>query len=391
MDTDIRVHVVRYKNSRNLIMRYKDPFTGKQVNRSTGTSSKREAERAAAVWQDELNNGRYQKPTRMTWEDFKLLHDKDKLANMRSTTAMAYDSTINVFERLVKPDRLADVTTGRVTAFASMLHNLGRSPATVARHLRHLKAVLRWAHRQGYLLKLPTFEVQKQSKGMRGRPITGEEFDRMLAATVKECGEREAGSWKFYLRGLLASGLRLSESLALRWDDAPGAIVVDLTGRRPMLRIRAESEKGNTHRLLPITPEFAELLAMVPEANRRGHVFNPLGVPRTRTRIGKRISMIGKAAGVVTDHREKAGELVKVFATAHDLRRSFGFRWSRRIMPTILRELMRHESIETTMKYYVGVNAEATADELWRAVEKAEGTTSGTQPQSTEETVSKTT
>ncbi len=37
-------------------------------------------------------------------------------------------------------------------------------------------------------------------------------------------------------------------------------------------------------------------------------------------------------------------------------------------MPTVLRELMRHESIETTMQYYVGVNAEATADELWLAL-----------------------
>jgi hypothetical protein len=32
-------------------------------------------------------------------------------------------------------------------------------------------------------------------------------------------------------------------------------------------------------------------------------------------------------------------------------------------MPTVLRELMRHESIETTMRF----NAEATAVELWRA------------------------
>lgn len=39
------------------------------------------------------------------------------------------------------------------------------------------------------------------------------------------------------------------------------------------------------------------------------------------------------------------------FASAHDLRRSFGFRWSRRVMPTILRELMRHESIDTTMRF----------------------------------------
>ena len=27
---------------------------------------------------------------------------------------------------------------------------------------------------------------------------------------------------------------------------------------------------------------------------------------------------------------------------------------------------MRHTEIATTMKYYVGLNAEATADELWR-------------------------
>ena len=87
---------------------------------------------------------------------------------------------------------------------------------------------------------------------------------------------------------------------------------------------------------------------------------------------------------MVTDQREKDGEIEKVFATAHDLRRSFGFRWSRRIMPTPLRELMRHQSIETTMKYYVGVNADATADVLWRAVEKEAGTTLGTQPETAE-------
>ena len=37
-------------------------------------------------------------------------------------------------------------------------------------------------------------------------------------------------------------------------------------------------------------------------------------------------------------------------------------------MPPRLRELMRHEWIETTMKFYVGVNAEMTAEPLWKAV-----------------------
>ena len=57
------------------------------------------------------------------------------------------------------------------------------------------------------------------------------------------------------------------------------------------------------------------------------------------------------------------------FASAHDLRRSFGQRWAARVMPQILMQLMRHGDIGTTMKYYVGREAETTADVLWGAIE----------------------
>jgi integrase len=85
-------------------------------------------------------------------------------------------------------------------------------------------------------------------------------------------------SWKHYLLGLWLSGLRLSESLTLEWSgDKPGAIVVDFSHKRPMLRIPAEAEKGNKDRLLPMAPEFAEFLAATPEAKRRGRVFKLIG------------------------------------------------------------------------------------------------------------------
>ena len=376
---EIKVYVVKYPDRDNLVMRYLDPNTNRHVRRTTGTKKRSEAVKIAAKWEAELQEGRYQKDAKMSWQEFIELHETHILSGMKKTTAGAYDSSLNVFTKIANPKRLSEITTNRITAFATKLREQGRSSATIARHLRHLKVVFRWANRQGYLNKLPEVEMPKQTKGMRGRPITAEEFERMLDAAAKVMGEVAAGSWRFYLRGLWASGLRLEESLALRWDDAPGAIVVDLEGRRPMLRISAEAEKGGQHRMLPITPEFAELLAMVPESDRRGRVFRPLskdGQPAKPTRhaIGPRVSAIGRAAGVVTDQREKRGEVVKEFASAHDLRRSFGFRWSRRVMPAILRELMRHESIETTMKFYVGVNAEATADELWAAA----GTNSGT-------------
>ena len=38
-------------------------------------------------------------------------------------------------------------------------------------------------------------------------------------------------------------------------------------------------------------------------------------------------------------------------------------------MPAQLKELMRHESIETTLRFYVGTDAQAKADAVWAAFE----------------------
>ena len=217
------------------------------------------------------------------------------------------------------------------------------------------------------LHEIPDFKMPSEAKGAKGSAISLEEFEWML---------EKAGDLKVYLNGLWTSGLRLAESLQLRWDDAPGALVVDFTGRRPMLQIPAESEKGSTHRLLPMAPEFAELLETVPVAQRRGHVFRfPGDCPRTVHAICQRVVAIGRAAGVKIKGRVKLddeGKPVTVAQcdSAHGLRRSFGFRWSRRVMPAVLKELMRHASIDTTMTFYVGQNAEATADELWQCHER---------------------
>jgi hypothetical protein len=53
------------------------------------------------------------------------------------------------------------------------------------------------------------------------------------------------------------------------------------------------------------------------------------------------------------------------------LRRAFGVRWAARQMPAQLMELMRHESIDTTLRYYVGTDAQRTAEAAWAAYEQA--------------------
>lgn len=51
-----------------------------------------------------------------------------------------------------------------------------------------------------------------------------------------------------------------------------------------------------------------------------------------------------------------------------DLRRSFGGRWAARATPQVIKELMRHALIETTMKYYVVRNTQSSATVLWDAL-----------------------
>jgi integrase len=97
------------------------------------------------------------------------------------------------------------------------------------------------------------------------------------------------------------SGLRLGEALDLYWDDET-KWTVDMSGRRPMFRVRAELEKGNQDRLLPMTPDFAEFLETTPEDARTGPVFRLLGMRGKESRdfdwASRIICRTGKAAGV---------------------------------------------------------------------------------------------
>ena len=80
----------------------------------------------------------------------------------------------------------------------------------------------------------------------------------------------------------------------------------------------------------------------------------------TANSVGRVISTIGRKAGIVVDKGKDK------FATAHDLRRSFGTRWSKRVKCAVLQKLMRHADIKTTMDYYVDQDADDVASDLWR-------------------------
>ncbi len=371
---EIKVQVVKYPDRANLVLRFTDPITGRHKTRSARTESMRDAEREAGRWQDELRDGKYIDPRKTTWKAFRERYENEVLTGLAKSTERKVFGVFESVETIIGPMRLADLNAECISRLQSKLRENGRAEATIKSHMAHLKAALRWAVSIGLLAKPPAITMPKRAKGgefMRGRPITLEEFERMLKTTRSIVGRTAAKSWRRYLRGLWLSGLRIGESLTLTWDGDSGLRVDLQPGEHPMLRIPAEAEKGHRDRLLPMAPEFAEFLQRTPEGQRTGFVFNPQ--PR-RTKRMKRPSVV-TVIRLMGEIGERAGVKVKVeggkvkFASAHDLRRSFGQRWASRVMPQVLMELMRHESIETTMRYYVGRNAQTTAAVLWEAHE----------------------
>ena len=377
----LRVTLYRRKGQRIYQMQYRDPVTRKKVRRSTDCSKEREAERAAARWEHELSEGLPADLTLIPWAEFRRRYEDEVCSSLAIGTDHKIASVFNVLERAMKPKLLTDVDADMLSQYAAWMRNHGRKESTIKGHLAHIMAALGWARDHNLIAKVPKVKMPKRarkSKVMKGRPITTEEFERMLdkvpagvlSQPVRE--ERSAAiveSWRFYLRGMWASGLRLTESMELHWSDPSKLRVVDLSKSHPMLLIPGELEKGNEDRILPMPPEFAELLRAVPASQRGGYVFNPLAQRDCYTgrltafHVGTLVTKFGEKAAVVVD---RSGGRVK-YASAHNLRRSFGARWAPLVMPATLRELMRHESIETTMRYYVGANAKSTAAALWEA------------------------
>lgn len=229
---------------------------------------------------------------------------------------------------------------------------------------------MKWAWEQEYIKTIPRFPAEKRNaakgkKHMKGRPITLEEFERMLDAC-------EYASLRYLLNGLWLSGLRIGEALALTWDQWADGIRILVEDGNVYLLIDAEDQKNRETELYPVVDEFAAFLLKTPQDDRQGFVFNVCGpkgiVSRRVDTVSDWIVKIGEAAGVKVDIKKKRvdGRLQDVvsWASAHDLRRSFGNRWAQVFPPMVLRDLMRHASVETTEKFYVGINARKTIETM---------------------------
>lgn len=389
-----RVRIVR-PAGRTFQLRYHCPNEKKEIRISTGTTDEGEADRQKSELEAKLLLGIAASTHRdkkcgpeMEWSDFREQYRTLHLATVRPKTAIHAESRLDLAERILKPRTLGDMSDSnslqrlqaKLLAGEHSRRKKPRSPHTVKAYIACILAAMSWAHLQGWISSAPKIRKLKTPnlKMMKGRPITLDEFQKMLAATAEIVGEAAVDSWKRVLVGLWESALRLDELMHVSWDQAGTIRPVWNEGKLPVLSIPASMQKNDTEETIPLLPGFEKLLIETPSEHRRGWVFNPQSLqskvgrhvrhPRMDAEwVGKIISRIGKKADVVVEPADiRTGRPTK-YASAHDLRRSCGDRLRNAgIPPLVICRVMRHASWETTRKHYAPGDIQSDAEILHR-------------------------
>jgi integrase len=340
-DDRVHVWVQRFKDRKHLMLQWIDPDTGKRKSKSAETDDEDKAEQARADHEYELNHGKYQEASRMTWERFRDLFEEEYLPGVRKGTRKCLTNVLNLFERVCNPKRLSAVNERTVSAFVAGLRKLpirggkvGMEPYTVHVRVRLLHVILNWAAGQKLIPACPKFPTVKVPK-RRPQPIPAESFERLLAKAP------DLQTQAFLLCGWLA-GLRLNEAFCLEKEQTDEAPYISADGRRIVLP--AGFVKAAEDQWVPLDPVLRDVLESLSRHGKRVFHFTDArdGHPVLVDTVGHRVVDLAKKAGVKL--------------SMHSLRKGFGCRYAGKVPAQVLQRLMRHSNIRITMDYYANVD-----------------------------------
>lgn len=155
----VRVGIVRYRDRRDLAMRYRCPVTRKQVQRTTGTADLDEATTVASQWERELNEGGYRPEVDLDWFTFCEDFSQHYLSTVAEPTASLYRDSLAAFGHSCRPRSLASITPQHVEFFGRFLRAEGLRGQQLDRRVEYLLRALRWAQKEGLLRHVPEPEA----------------------------------------------------------------------------------------------------------------------------------------------------------------------------------------------------------------------------------------
>jgi integrase len=210
---------------------------GKRYRESSGSTSRREAEKLLARRQAELGLGQFTTPNvkRTTFEDLaQIIRDDYAVNDRRSTRNLEF--LLNRLRAVFGSARAITITTDRLTAYVRSRLEQGAAASTVRNELNALRRALRLARRAGRVATVPEFPALAVHNTRTG---FFEEAD--LRALIAQLPEPLKGPIEFaYLTGWRIP----SEVLPLTWAQ------VDLSAG--IVRLEVGTTKNREGRQFPI-------------------------------------------------------------------------------------------------------------------------------------------
>ncbi|HAA89941.1 MAG: Integrase family protein [Thermoanaerobacterales bacterium 50_218] len=335
----------------------RDPETGKRRQKwVTVRGTKKEAEKVLAEMLAKLGRGEPAVPSKMTLREFFNRFLEAKRGSVRENTLSNYRKAFRAFLReLGEETRLDQLTPLHLQGVVSVLEERVK-PSSIRRYCLLVKAAFHQAVDWGLLPENPMGKVILPRDEEREMQVWNE-------AEVARFLEAASGNRLFALfRLALASGMRIGEIIALRWED------VDLEEGRIRV-VRTVSGKGYDRpktkrgvRTVPIDPETVRALRehkkrQAEERLRFGAGWNPENLVFC-TRNGRRYCH--ECIIQIFDRLiEKAGvKRIRI----HDLRHTHATLLLKHgVPPKVVAERLGHD-VSVTMKTYAHVLPDMQAE-----------------------------
>jgi integrase len=251
---------------------------GARLVREPVGHNRREAERRLRAIQVQIDQDVYAPPENVSFSEW-----ADRwLAGLRreETTRRTYRSSLEYAKQVIGTKPLRKVTTADVRAFLDHVELANRarkpprdvSPTTLAKHLRHLGACLQAAKTERLIAENPVrlLAPSARPKGQKKRPsyFTNEELARLWP----ELADRPLIS--YLCRIAVATGTRLGELAALRWEDVNLLEQEIVVSRTYAPGVGEKATKSGEPRTIDLTARAKELLEeWFPQTSGAGLVF----------------------------------------------------------------------------------------------------------------------
>ncbi len=222
-ERQIIVWVQRFKDRNPLVLQWTDPESGLRRSKSAGTADVKMAERRRADLEYELNHGTHQQASGLDWDVFRQMFHREVSAGIRPRAREKHETVLDVFEQIIKPRKLRDITERTISRFVQGMRErkkrggaVGLAAYTVRNYLVVLKTALGWAAEQKMIPGMPSFPKIKTPK-IKPQAIPSESFEKLLDKAPDQF-------WKAYLSCAWWAGMRLDRFRGAS-DRAAGASI----------------------------------------------------------------------------------------------------------------------------------------------------------------------